>query len=130
MLVDEVEDNPEITQLDLSHLHAKHITSRIYDSVNLKRLMLNHNELNHINTDIQYLTKYFLAFSHFYIYHYSVILYRLEHLDLSHNKIFEIPIEIEDCSELKILNLEANHISTFPGNFFKLSKIFWYILFN
>ena len=55
--MDAVEDNPEIMQLDLSHLNAKHITSRIYDCVHLKRLMLNHNALTHINPDIQYLTK-------------------------------------------------------------------------
>ena len=57
-------------------------------------------------------------------------MYSLEHLDVSHNKISEIPVELEELTALKHFNMGYNLVSTFPGNFFKLSmyNLFWVFL--
>lgn len=57
-LVDYAEDNHlTALDLDLSHLNARHVTSRIYDLTRLQTLNLSHNKLKKISTDIQYLSK-------------------------------------------------------------------------
>lgn len=57
--VDTAEDNIEGTkELDLSNLGAKHISSRIYDIVELEKLIISFNKLRSISSNIQYLTKY------------------------------------------------------------------------
>lgn len=103
-IVDAVEDDETVVEVNLSHLNASHVTSRIYDFSYIKRLLLNHNRLKRLSTEIQHLTE-------------------LELLDISFNLIETFPVEIEELTKLVCLRASNNRLIDLPGQFYKLAEL-------
>lgn len=104
-IVDTAEDNTyETLELDLSHLNAPYLSSRVYDLHELRALNISNNQLIRLSPNIQYLDK-------------------LEFLDASYNLIRSIPKEIEELTKLQDVRLPNNHLSTLPGQFYKLKQL-------
>lgn len=103
-LIDGAEDEGKPTALDLSHLGAEKLSSRVYDLISLKSLDLSHNKLSELSTDLQYLL-------------------RLRELDVSHNLIETVPVELEDLRRIEVFRAAHNKLSTLPGHFFKLREM-------
>jgi Leucine-rich repeat (LRR) protein len=60
LLIDACEDREDkkaTLELNLSGIGATRFSSRIYDLVHLRRLVLSNNNLTKINTDIKFLVK-------------------------------------------------------------------------
>jgi hypothetical protein len=98
------EDKQASLALDLSGLGATRFTSRIYDLTHITRLVLSNNQLLRLNPDIKFLDK-------------------LELLDLRHNQLRRVPVELEELVLLKALLLGDNKLTTYPGNVYKLSHL-------
>ena len=103
-IVDLCEDDETVVEINLSNLNTTHVTSRIYDFSHIKRLVVNHNKLKAISTEIQHLTD-------------------LELLDISYNVIETFPVEIEELEKLVCLRASNNILLDLPGQFYKLSEL-------
>jgi Leucine-rich repeat (LRR) protein len=79
------------------------INGRLYNK-NIERLDLSYNELTHIPSEIEQLT-------------------RLTYLSLDNNRITEIPSWIKNLTHLTLLNLSYNQIAELPSELGNLSRL-------
>jgi leucine-rich repeat protein SHOC2 len=109
----------------MSNLGARRITSRIYDLTRLKSLNLSYNYLRRIHPDIQYLSRWgaFVSFKSLCFITKYFGLNRLEVLNIAHNRLQTLPMELCELNNLTELNASYNQISTFSGHLYRLVKL-------
>lgn len=88
----------------MSNLHARHITSRVFDLTQLTRLNLSFNRLRKISSDVQYLSKLIV-------------------LDVGHNKLDSLPLELREAVHMRELYASHNLIASFSGHIYKLVEL-------
>lgn len=121
-----------IHTLDLSFQKLTTIPPCIFQLTCLKYLSLHDTNIRVISPDISKL----INLEHLYMYSNRIKDFRaccnlpnLKKLDLSYNKIVEIPDEIDNLISLKKLSLEFNSISSISPNIGKLCNLKSLILF-
>jgi Leucine-rich repeat (LRR) protein len=106
-------------ELALKDCGLKAIPRPVFKLVDLKKLVLSHNILDHIDSKIGNFQVFLHTFDSFPFPScissiHSKNVQDLEELDLSYNNLEELPEEMGQLKKLKVLNIENNKIATIP----------------
>ncbi len=110
------------------------ISENIFEIYNISELLLNGKELTELPKSLRILDnlrKFYLGSNKMKVVPIEILYLNLKTLDLSNNKIVEIPVQLGNMINLKELNFNNNKIKIIPQEFkFLVNLKFLYLDYN